>query len=526
MKFSNFSFKTQFYVTMLSVVFLIMFAGFSFNILSSYEYRKESFIKESKLRATLIADSALAPLMFANKDGIASILLQLKTYKNILQVVIYDNEKQIFARYNPHYRDIPVYIDKEDDWFLDLHTDFVVKQHILVNGIKYGTIYLENDTKNLKEFITNSILNIFLFSIVLLIIMVFLIAKLSNKLLSPIINLSQRLTKLSESQNYDTRLAYESDNEIGKLYGAFNNLFISISIHQKSRDQALAKAKSYQQHLESLRDELEKRVKDRTRELQNSISTLKKAQKQLIESEKMAALGSLVSGVAHEVNTPLGNAVTGSSIIKSECHLLLEMVNTATLKKSTLQSKLEHIEETSKLLFRSITNAADLIKSFKKISVDQSVEPKREFDLNEYIHEVVFTFHNKLKQIPVEVEIIPNEVLNIKSYPGSYAQLLNNFIQNSIIHGFENYKGDAKIKIEVFIKEDFIYLIYSDNGNGMSKYIKEKAFEPFITTKRNAGGTGLGLNIVYNLIVQKLNGSLNLETSKGNGTKFSIKIPL
>ena len=195
-------------------------------------------------------------------------------------------------------------------------------------------------------------------------------------------------------------------------------------------------------------------------------------------------------------------------------------------KKSSLEKKLTHIEETSRLLFRSVTNAADLIRSFKKISIDQSVERKREFDIREYVSEVVFTFHNKLKHIPVEVTIVPEEIVSITSYPGAYAQLLNNFIQNSIIHGFEDFNGEAKIKIEVLVKDEHLYFTYSDNGNGMNKDIKKKAFEPFVTTKRNAGGTGLGLNIVYNIIVQKLKGTLKLESELGNGTKFIIKIPL
>jgi len=526
MKFSNLSFAKQFYATMLGVGFVIMLAGFSFNILSSYNYKKESFIQETKLQANLVADSALAPLMFFDEDGINKNLSHLKAYDDIIQVIIYDNDKKLFARYNPNSKKLETTVTKKLPFFINEDLTYIVKSKIEVNGIEYGTLYLEKSTLVLKEFLVNSIANVLLFSLVLLIIMIFIIAKLSNRLLSPIIELSERLTELSESQNYNTRLTYNSNNEIGKLYGAFNNLFVSIGIHQKSRDQALSKATSYQKHLESLTNELEQRVTDRTQELQNSLGTLQKAQNQLVESEKMAALGGLVSGVAHEVNTPLGNAVTGSSIIKSECKSLLAMMQDGTLKKSSLEKKLGHIEETSRLLFRSVTNAADLIKSFKKISIDQSVERKREFDLYEYINEVVFTFHNKLKHIPVEVEVIPRESLEVSSYPGAFAQLFNNFIQNSIIHGFENYEGEAKITIHISKDSNYLYMDYSDNGNGMNNDIKQKAFEPFVTTKRNAGGTGLGLNIVYNIINQKLKGTLNLKTSLGEGVKFSMKIPL
>jgi len=520
------SYKIQFYVAMFSIVLIVMLSGLSYNVFFSYKYKKEAFIQESILQASLIAGSSVAPLMFFDKDGMETALKQLSNYENILQVVVYDKDEKVFSRYNPENRAIPKQKDEKTSWFLDDSASFVVKDEVSVNGVDYGSLYLEKNSSVLSEFLRNVLVNATIFSLTLLMIMLFLTTKLSDKLLSPIIELSNKLVQLSQLQNYETRLTYDSDNEIGKLYGAFNNLFISIGIHQKSRDKALEKATSYQKHLENLTNELEQRVEERTKELQNSIAILQKAQNQLVESEKMAALGSLVSGVAHEVNTPLGNAVTGSSIIKNECKELLMMMNDGTLKKSTLDKKLSHIDETSRLLSKSVSNAADLIKSFKKISIDQSVEGKREFDLHEYINEVAFTFHNKLKQIPVDVEVTPKEVLKINSYPGVFAQLFNNFIQNSIIHGFENFNGVAKITINISIKDDYLYIVYSDNGNGVKKEIKDKVFEPFITTKRNAGGTGLGLNIVYNIIAQKLKGEVNLESEEGKGTKFNIKIPL
>lgn len=528
MNFSDLSFKKQFYFTMFGIGSIIMIAGFSFNILSAYRYKETSFLKECKLQAELIANNSLAPLMFFDKDGMRSTLSQLKDYEDVLQVIIYDSNNDVFARYNPKNMKVPKSVsDTTDSFFrVDMSTSRIEKVKIFVNGIDYGVLLLEKDTSILKSFLIDAVLNVVMFFSVLVIIMIFIIKKFSDRLISPIVDLANTLSELSESQNYSTRLYYNSDNEVGKLYSAFNNLFISIGIHQKSRDQALAKATSYQKHLESLTNDLEERVQERTSELQNSIEIIKKAQNQLVESEKMVALGSLVSGVAHEVNTPLGNAVTGSSIIKRECHSLLEMMNNATLKKSVLEKKLSHMEETSKLLFKSVTNAADLIKSFKKISIDQSVERERDFDLNEYINEIILTFHNKLKQVPVNVTVSPNKALNISSFPGAFAQLFNNFIQNSILHGFENFQGEAKIDIELTLKDNILHIVYKDNGNGMQESIRQKAFEPFITTKRNAGGTGLGLNIVYNIVHQKLKGELKLETSRGDGCKFIIDIPI
>lgn len=528
MKLSNISFKKQFYFSILGIASFVMFAAFSFNILSSYKYKEMSFLKESSLQAHLIADNSLAPLMFFDKDGINASLNKLTIYKDILQVVVYDNTNNIFARYNPKSLAIPKVkkVLKETFFLIDTSKSRVEKVRIFVNGIDYGVLVLEKDTNTLKQFVIDAIINAMMFFTIIMIILLIIVRKLTNTIIGPIVNLSDTLSELSQSQNYSTRLEYKSSNEIGKLYKAFNNLFISIGVHQKSRDQALAKATSYQKHLESLTDELEQRVEERTHELQESIKIIKKSQTQLVESEKMVALGSLVSGVAHEVNTPLGNAVTGSSIIKRECGLLLEMMNTATLKKSVLEKKLAHIDETSKLLFKSVTTAADLIRSFKKISIDQSVERERDFDLYEYVNEVALTFHNKLKQIPVKVIIMPKEELNISSFPGVFAQLFNNFIQNSILHGFENFNREAIITITMHLEKNTLHLTYEDNGHGMKEGIKEKAFEPFVTTKRNAGGTGLGLNIVYNIVVQKLGGTMKLESEADKGCKFIMTMPL
>jgi len=257
-----------------------------------------------------------------------------------------------------------------------------------------------------------------------------------------------------------------------------------------------------------------------------SIETLKKTQMQLVQSEKMASLGNLVSGVAHEVNTPLGNAMTGGSIIVNESKALLKQLEEGSLKRSTMEQGLHALNETSILLLKSITQAADLIRSFKRISVDQSVEEKRDFNLYHYIEEILLTFHNKIKKVPAHVLLEGDHDLMLKSYPGVYAQIISNFIQNTLIHGFENPPADPLITIRFYKDGDTLVLIYADNGSGMDEKVKKNAFDPFITTKRNAGGTGLGLNIVYNLVVQKLFGVISFTSQPSKGVTFTLTLPI
>ncbi len=525
MKCNTLSLKQEFYIATFSIGFIIILTAFSFNILSSYDYKKHSFIQETKLQIALIADNSVAPMLFFDKEGTQTNLEILKKYPNILQVVIYDKEKNIFARFNPYNRAEPT-LKSEDSSFFFISDVYTLKEEISVDNVNYGVLYLEKNTRVLKEFLEQSIENVLTFMLLLVLIITLFVIKTSHKLIDPIVELSQTLSRLSESTDYSIRLSYSKKNEIGNLYEAFNHLFISIAGHQQSRDNALLRAKNYQQHLEKLTNELEERVQKRTHELENSLNILKNTQSQLIESEKMAALGALVSGVAHEVNTPLGNAVTGSSIIKSESRELLRLLKSQELKKSTLEDTLEHLNETSILLMKSVNTAADLVRSFKQISVDQSIEMERKFNLHEYVDEIFLTFRNTLKRIPVKVEIDADEELYIYSYPGSFAQILNNFIQNSIRHGFEHKKDNATIKVSMHINNNTLSLIYEDNGEGIDASIKDKAFEPFITTKRNEGGTGLGLNIVYNIVSQKLKGSIVLESTPNEGVRFILNIPI
>lgn len=260
--------------------------------------------------------------------------------------------------------------------------------------------------------------------------------------------------------------------------------------------------------------------------LEENLQTLKSAQEQLIEAEKMSSLGGLVAGVAHEVNTPLGISITAASIFKGEIKTLKEAVETNTLSKSALNEFIENIMKTDELLIKNLDRAALLIRNFKMISVDQSTDDLREFELNSYIKEVVSTLHNELKhhKVTLTLDLSP-ESIHMHSYPGAIAQIIINLLQNSLLHGFEGMQ-EGEIIIHTKCEDAKVEISCRDNGKGVDFEIAPKIFEPFITTKRNQGGTGLGLNITYNLIVQQLKGIINLDTSYTKGASFIIVLPL
>ncbi len=266
----------------------------------------------------------------------------------------------------------------------------------------------------------------------------------------------------------------------------------------------------------------EKKYRD---SLHENLEYLKNTQKQLVESEKMSALGGLVAGVAHEVNTPLGISITAASIFQTNIKALEKAVSENTLSKKALDEFIADMKDADEILLKNLDRAALLIRNFKKISVDQSNEELREFELNEYIEEIISTFRSELRHNKVSLDLqLNSEPIEMSSYPGSIAQIMINLLQNSIVHAFKE-EQDKKITIRTEQSDEHATIICSDNGKGIDKDMIEKVFEPFVTTKRNKGGTGLGLNIAYNLVTQQLGGTIKIEEALEKGACFIIRIP-
>ncbi len=256
-------------------------------------------------------------------------------------------------------------------------------------------------------------------------------------------------------------------------------------------------------------------------QLSQALEKIKDTQKQLVEAEKMASLGNLVAGVAHEINTPVGVAVTAVSHMMGTTENIIKNYNDDNISKSELEEYLNDSMETIELLFMNLNKAATLINGFKRVSADMSVEDKRTFNFKKYINDILLSLSPKLKKYKHNIEVFCDENIEILSYPGVYSQIITNLIINSIMHGYnEDDKGN--IKIRVTKDENNIKLIYSDDGKGMDSETKSKIFEPFFTTNRLTG-TGLGLHIVFNLVTQTLKGTITCESSPNKGTEFIIE---
>lgn len=261
-------------------------------------------------------------------------------------------------------------------------------------------------------------------------------------------------------------------------------------------------------------------------QLEESIKELNEIQNRLIQSEKMAALGNLVAGVAHEINTPLGVAITAVSHIDKMTNDIIEEININKLTKRGFQHYINSIEKSTLMTIKNLEYAKNLIQKFKQVAVDQQIREKRLIVLTDYIKDVLMSLHPEIKKYDVEILIECSEKINIYTYPGAISQIITNLIINSLTHGYvENEHQIIKIIIEK--EESMLKIEYSDDGNGVNLEILNNLFDPFFTTKRGSGGTGLGLNIVYNLVVDLLNGNIEAKSDGlGMGLFILINIPL
>lgn len=254
------------------------------------------------------------------------------------------------------------------------------------------------------------------------------------------------------------------------------------------------------------------------------ITELKEAQRGLIEAERLASLGALVAGIAHEINTPIGICVTASSIVELEAGNLRRLVESGEVRRSELNAAVGKIFEGSELIGSNLARAADLISSFKRVAVDQTSEVEREFDLPAYLREVLQSLSPQLRKSGANVEVTGSDSVWLVSYPGAIAQILTNLVMNSLIHGFDKGPGGA-ISVDVSTPSNDVSIRYRDNGPGMDEETLRRMYDPFFTTRRGQGGSGLGMHIVFNLVTQILRGTVQCKSAPGSGVEFEIRFP-
>jgi PAS domain S-box-containing protein len=276
--------------------------------------------------------------------------------------------------------------------------------------------------------------------------------------------------------------------------------------------------------LNSELEESKRQLEASNHDLELMIEDLENTHKQLLESEKLASLGSLVAGVAHEINTPLGISITSSTVMHEEVDLLHKKFNNDSLKRSELEAFFEQADEACKILQTNLNRASDLVRSFKQVAVDQTVDDLRKIDLKEYLDETLLSIGPSFKYSKVSVASECEDDIEIETHPGALSQIISNLAINSMTHAYDE-NSEGTILIKSYLDGGSIVIEYADDGKGISQENLKHIFTPFFTTRRGMGGSGLGLSIVYNLVTGTLKGNITAESAEGKGTKFRIEFP-
>ena len=258
--------------------------------------------------------------------------------------------------------------------------------------------------------------------------------------------------------------------------------------------------------------------------LNQTLDTLKSAQAELVSQEKLASLGGLVAGVAHEINTPLGICVTATSHMVEELTMLKKQLDSDDLTKEGLLEFVDIFDQSLRIMTTNSQRGAALVRSFKQVAVDQSSESVREFDLRVYLDEILFSLQPKLKGKKITINIDCPNGIAMNTYPGALSQVITNMLTNSLMHGFDG-RPKGQVNISARTENSMVFINYDDDGIGLEEYALEKLFEPFFTTKRGQGGSGLGTHIVYNMVTGPLAGTIKATSSPGNGLHYQMKIP-
>lgn len=309
-------------------------------------------------------------------------------------------------------------------------------------------------------------------------------------------------------QSYDPAIVY-SKADLDLL--AFMASHVAVAIARMQADRKIRKAKQ----------ELEQQ----NAALNDALHALQEAQSELVRQEKLASLGRLVAGVAHEINTPLGICVTATSHLVQELKLTREELAAGEMTEESLGTFFDVVDQSLRIMTTNTQRAAALVRSFKQVAVDQSSGDIRSFNLDAYLKEVLLSLQPKLKGRPVKVEVDCPKDLVLDSYPGAVSQIVTNMVVNSLVHGFERDQP-GKITVAASVEDDgWVVLDYADDGAGMDKDTLDKLFDPFFTTKRGTGGSGLGAHILYNLVTGALGGTVRVESAPGEGLRYHLRFP-
>jgi|GEM_PF-6896109 len=451
-----------------------------------YYHTQDSIRTELKMISKTFAKSLKDAIKDFDKNEIESISTGILRLPTVLGIDVYDRNKKnkFYSKYSKNFNKEKAGVFSYKLNIIDINK---YGNSIYSGTIKYyssSDIVLDRVKLNFSIILLNSLLKSF-------ILIILFIWAFKRYLTKPLENITKNIQSVDLSRintHKPITLDNDTNNELTFLTKAFNSML---------------------------------------KDLDKSFHIQKTTQHQLLEAEKMVSLGNMVAGVSHEINTPVGMALTAITHLDEQTNKLKKLYNNENMSQDEFEEYLEEVKLLNNSIEVNLNKAASLIKSFKKVAVDQSSDTNREFNLKEYVDEILLSIHNRLKKTQINIKLDIDKKINIFSNPGAFSQIITNLITNSLIHGFENSntkKGNIKIYAKLTMNR--LNFIYKDDGVGMDKTTVKKIFDPFFTTARKDGGSGLGMSIVYNLVTATLKGTIKTKSEPNEGVMFDISIPI
>jgi len=528
------SLKRGLIVVVLLVTAIALGIGFTINVFSQVNQYQESMLARVTSYAKIVAGNARESVALDDNSNETRRLATLANSQFVQHVHIYrleptSGELSFFASYNKEgLAPIPAKFSKIEQLSqAQINADFMeVAEPILLDNSVIGYVYLRGSTNEIRLFMWRSI------GVAVLVFLVTLIAcwiatiRLRRGITQPLEHIVDIASQIARDKNYTLRIP---DSRVDE----FNDLGQSLNIMLDRVQHQIERQRRAEQEASQLNAELEQQVTQRTKALRESnqellatLEQLHQYQGQLVESEKMASLGDMVAGIAHEVNTPIGLSVTASTLLQDKLAVMQEKFNEKRISTNEFARFLGDCDENLAIIYRNVNRAAELITSFKQVAVDQSSEVDRTIEIHSFMRDVLTSVKPRrldIEKFPIQVHAADN--LEVMTKPGPLNQILINLIVNSMVHGFDG-KTSGHIEINFELIDNDLEITYRDDGNGVPFDIRKKIFDPFVTTKRGAGGSGLGLHLAYNLVTQVLGGNIHFFSEEQQGVEFIVRFPV
>ncbi|MBQ4834682.1 ATP-binding protein [Pseudoalteromonas sp. MMG010] len=521
--------------TLIHTIMLVTASCLSLSIgISTYlsvKEQKKLIINKLTILCEIVAFDAAPSLIDSNRTNEE---LRLKFFSHIpliknihvYKIDAFSNKPSFFMSYNAKKTPpVPLRIDSIDKLMTPKVTNNIVEiiRPIIYADKTIGHIYMRGSLESLNEYIKKKlILLCILVSIVLTTVYLFTL-NIQRRVAEPLTKLSLMLKGVAKSHNYDTQFESCNIKEINQLSQSLNIMLTRINSHMQRHEKDKLEIKTLNLELEGKVNKRTVALREANQELLLTLEKMHQYQNQIVENEKMASLGQMVAGVAHEVNTPIGLGITGSTLLRDNLIEIESHFKNQTLTSGQLKKFITSGSESLDLIYRNLNKAADLINNFKKLAVIEDDNVNTEIKIHTLINDVFLSIKSEIAPFSPVLHILCSTELVIESKVDSLQQILQQLILNSVTHGFENQVNN-EITIEVERTHGQITLTYSDNGVGVNKEFKHKLFDPFVTSKRGQGASGLGLHLVYNLVTQSLGGRIHYDTENKIGSRFIITL--